>query len=532
MSYNHWFISRQKRKLTSILDALIAFSDICVGKPWSGNKDLQLMLEDTLGERNITEHGSLRARRSNEGGGGIRTLFTQMKDLGLVFCEDSNNKCRLTLVAESMIKGDISFVKAMTLQLQRYQYPSATRYSGSGSVSQEFKVHPFQFMFRLMRDARLENYISMDEMYGIVIHYAKSDSDDVYEEVVSRILKFRNGEECGFVNDDRNKTLCNIANTFFNYISLTQLVERLNSTISIRQGKEKEVDAFINGNKDFIPNSHLSENYTRKFGRGLASKDLRNFDREGAPSQKELREARIRNEFVLLSMKTPITEITSRVIESISSKTGFDSREVEIFLRANFTAGNVDDFFLAYKELAHLGREGSRSFELATVEIFRILFHMRAEHTGDLPNAPDVFVESTEQCFCGIIDNKAYKTNYTISGDHKRRMTDEYIPNYKDYGKTDKPLVFFVYIANTFGRTINAGIKSIFESTNVKGSAIPVDTFINFAQDYIELDYGHRQIKELFSKNREICTNDIEEIRPEVDEDIGMVAEPQGGYNA
>lgn len=532
MSYNHWFISRQKRRLTSILDALIAFSDICVGKPWSGNQDLQLTLEDALGERNITGHGSLRARRSNEGGGGIRTLFTQMKDLGLVFCEDLNNKCRLTLVAESMIKGDISFVKAMTLQLQRYQYPSATRLSGSGSVSQEFKVHPFKFLFRLMRDSRLRNKISMDETYGIVIHYAKSDSDEVYEDVVSRILKHRNGEECNFVNDDRNQTFRNIANTFFNYISLTQLVERENASISIRTGKENEVDAFINDVNEFIPNPHLSENYTRKFGRGLVSKDLRNFDREGMPSQREIKETRIRKEFVLLAMKTPITGITSYVIDIISNKTGFGQAEVESFLRANFTAGNVDDFFVAYKELAHLGQSGARDFELATVELFRNIFHMRSEHVGSIGNTPDVFVESLEQGVCGIIDNKAYKNNYTISGDHKRRMTDVYIPNYRVYGQTDKPLAFFVYIANSFGRTINAGIRSIFESTNIKGSAIPVDTFINFAQDYLKLEYDHRQIIELFSKNREICINDIENIRSDLTEDIGMVAEPQGDYKA
>ena len=73
MAYNHWFVSRQKRQLTTILQALVAFSDVCVGKVW--NPELQLVFEDTLGSRDITEHGNLRARRSREGGGGIRTLL-------------------------------------------------------------------------------------------------------------------------------------------------------------------------------------------------------------------------------------------------------------------------------------------------------------------------------------------------------------------------------------------------------------------------------------------------------------------------
>ena len=146
MPYKHWFVSRQKRQLTTVLNALVAFSDICVGKKWSGNTELQLAFEDELGKRAITEHGNLRARKAQQGGGGIRTLFKQMKDLGLVFTEDENNKCRLTLIGEELIKGKVSFVEAMRLQLQRYQYPSAASWSGSGSVDHSFKVHPFQFI--------------------------------------------------------------------------------------------------------------------------------------------------------------------------------------------------------------------------------------------------------------------------------------------------------------------------------------------------------------------------------------------------
>ena len=111
MPYTHWFISRQKRQLTTILQALVAYSDVCIGKVWDSK--LQIELEDVLGRRNITEHGTLRARRAGQGGGGTRTLFKQMKDLGLVFLEENNKKCRLTLVGEELVKGKISFVEAM-----------------------------------------------------------------------------------------------------------------------------------------------------------------------------------------------------------------------------------------------------------------------------------------------------------------------------------------------------------------------------------------------------------------------------------
>lgn len=533
MAYMHWFVSRQKRQLTTILQALVAYSDVCVGKVW--NHELQLDFEDVLGGREITEHGSLRARRAGQGGGGTRTLFKQMKDLGLVFLEDENKKCRLTLIGEELVKGNISFVDAMRLQLQRYQYPSAAVWSGSGSVDHSIKVHPFQFMFRLLRDERLENTLSMEEMYGIVIHRAVSDSDAVFEDIVLRIIRYRQNVTDDFVYDTDTKTYSNIANTFFNYINLTQYIDRGFKTISVRQGKEAEVDAFIEASPTFIPHPELTENYQRKYGRGKVAKDLRNFDRENALSQKELNEARIRREYVLLALKTPITGITPDIVEHVSHNTGVDEKTVERFLIQNYPHGNIDDFFLSYKELAHMGTAGARDFETATCEMFRKIFRMRAEHVGPIGNTPDVFVESTDAGYCGIIDNKAYKNGYSISGDHKRVMEDVYIPNYKTYGQTEQPLAFFTYIAGSFGSNINSQLATITRDTGVSGSAMPVDIFINLAQDYADKGYDHKFLKDIFSVNREIQLSDLQpkskafqyDFQPQ---SLGMVAEPTVPY--
>ena len=514
MAYKHWFVSRQKRQLTTILQALVAYSDMCVGKVW--DHDLQLSFEDTLGGRDITEHGSLRARRAGQGGGGTRTLFKQMKDLGLVFLEEENRKCRLTLIGEDLVKGNVSFVDAMRIQLKRYQYPSAATWSGTGSVDHSFKVHPFQFMFRLLRDSRLNNIITMEEMYGIIIHRAFSDSGEVFEDVVSRILRYRMNNTDDFIDDTDTKTYSNIANTFFNYISLTQYTDRGWKTLSIRHGKESEVDDFIETAPAFIPNPNLTENYQRKYGRGSAAMDRRNFNRENALSQRELNEARIRREYVLLALKTPITGITSDIVEYVSHNTGVDEITVERFLTQNYPYGNIDDFFLSYKELAHTGTSGAKDFELATCEMFRKIFHMKASHVGPIGNTPDVFIESSDAGFCGIIDNKAYKDGYSISGNHKRVMEDVYIPNYKSYGHTKLPLAFFTYIAGSFGSNINSQITTIFQDTGVKGSAMPVDIFINLAQDYAKRGYTHNSLRELFSVNREVSIFDLETINKRI----------------
>ena len=359
-------------------------------------------------------------------------------------------------------------------------------------------------MFRLLRDSRLNHMLTMEEMYGIVIHKAISDANDVFEDVVSRILRYRQNDTDGFIHDTATKTYSNIANTLFNYISMTQYTDRGSKTLLLRPNKKNEVDAFIEAAPSFIPHPELTENYQRAFGRGMAAMDRRNFDRDCTLSQKERNEARIRKEYVLLALKTPITGITPDVIEHVSQNTGIDERTVERYLIQTYPHGNIDDFFLSFKELAHMGTAGAADFEKATCEMFRKIFHMKAEHVGPIGNTPDVLVESAEEGFCGIIDNKAYKDGYSISGTHKRVMEDEYIPNYKKYGHTDLPLAFFTYIAGSFGGNINRQISQIVSDTGVSGSAMPVDLLINLAQDYADSGYDHRFIKEIFSVNREV----------------------------
>lgn len=507
--YQHWFVSRQKRKLTSILPALAAFSDVCVGHVWSGNDELQLKFEDELGRRDITAHGSLRARKSKSGGGGARTLFKQMKDLGLIFTEDENKKCRLTLTGEDLIKGNITFVSAMRTQLQKYQYPSAASWKGSGGIDHSFRVHPFQFLFRLLREPKLEGYLTQKEAAGIVIHYADSDSNACFERIVEMILRYRAGDLSEFIPDTSKKTYGDIANTMFNYLSLCQYTDRGTNVIMVRHGMEQAVDDFIQDNPKFIANPDLPENYIRAYGRGSYAKDLRRFDRENIPSQKELNEARIREEYVLLALRTPIKEVTPDVIAHITEKTGIDAGVVEKFLRKNYPDGNTDDFFASYRELAHMGRDGAEDFELATVELFRKIFGMKAEHVGQIGNTPDVFVESDEAGYAGIIDNKAYHRDYCISGNHLRVMEDEYIPNYKKYGHTDNPLAFYSYIAGSFGTNMNIWLARITKDTGVNGSAMPVDLLIDFAQDYQNGGYTHEDIRRVFSLNREVKLSDI-----------------------
>lgn len=237
--------------------------------------------------------------------------------------------------------------------------------------------------------------------------------------------------------------------------------------------------------------------------------DRRKFDREAPLSRREMEEARIRSEYVLLSLRTPITGVTNDLVLRIANNTGIDEITIERYLLQNFPRGDVSNFFSSYKELANMGRPGASEFELATCELFRNIFHMEAEHVGPKGNTPDVLVKSEELGFCGIIDNKSYSNGYSISGNHKRVMEMEYIHNYRSYGHTELPLAFFSYIGGSFGSSINSQIMQIVSDTGVNGSAMPVDILISIAQDYIENEYDHAFIKRVFSVGREVRLSDI-----------------------
>jgi hypothetical protein len=184
----------------------------------------------------------------------------------------------------------------------------------------------------------------------IVIHEADSDSDSCFNAVSGWIMANRKdgyiSHKCAnriAVSDDMSKeelkatkarrmAYYNIANTLCNYLSLTQFIDRGYKTISIRSGKENDVDSFIQKSPKYFSHPELTENYLRAFGRGFAAKDLRDFNRVDVKSTKALIEARIRKEYVLLALKTPITGITPDVAETISNNTALMRGPLKDFL--------------------------------------------------------------------------------------------------------------------------------------------------------------------------------------------------------
>ena len=112
-----------------------------------------------------------------------------------------------------------------------------------------------------------------------------------------------------------------------------------------------------------------------------------------------------------------------------------------------------------------------------------------------------------------------------------------HIKNVKGYGKSKYPLAFFTYIAGSFGKNINHQIQNIYRDTGVHGSAMPVDIFINMAQDYVVKGYDHNYLRRVFSVNREVKLLDLEAQKNDINlyptsnnRELSYVAESTVGY--
>lgn len=508
MEHNYWFITRQKQQLTDILPTLIAFNDICVGKKWSGNKELQLKFEDELENRGIIKSSERRSRRSGKGGGGVRTLYTQLQDLGFIFAREKDKTVQLTLVGKDLIMGSVSFVEAIKMQLKRYQYPSATRLNGIGSVSSTFKLHPFLFLLKLLLIPDINGYLTKKEIAYIVIREAKDDKVGTINKISKIILKYR---KKGIVYQ-KDKDLENSAATFCGYLEATQFIKNENRQIKIVPECLDEINKYVNDKIKFINNPEDKESYLRNYGKGNRARDARNFEKIGETGRKERLIHRVLEEYIFYSLHKPITEIDEDVLSTISQKLAISKEEVERILINNKPVVGIDNFLSRYRELAYMGKNGATDFEIATCELFRNIFKLNALHVGPKGNTPDVVVSSDDDKYCGIIDNKSYSKTYSIPGDHKRRMIDVYIPNVKDYSGINYELQFFAYISGEFKSTVEKRIMEIYKETNIPGCAVPVEIVIRFADGFVNGVYNSKHILPLFSKNKQLGLKDLNDL--------------------
>jgi hypothetical protein len=517
---NYWWVTRPKRRLNSVPEVLAKFSEISLNQEWTGRRDTHLTLEDALEEANLKRKGE----RRDQTGGGARTYQAWLTSLGLLFTHEATKNLKLTLAGEAIMAGD-SPVAILKEQILKYQFPSSYSLSRNINVSPRFKIRPFRFIFKLLLDTRLDG-LAEEEIAKVVIVEAENETEKCYEHIVERILTFREkGDKClekdffekyppskGDVNEQNPfGNLGDIANTIINWVEYTQLAKRDEDDKKLRIMPEKinEATAIIAETPNFIDRPEQQEYFQRKYGLDPKhKKDTRNLTETKTITAKIIEEHKIKQAFILEALKSPISKITSAIIDKIVETTGIEEKTVEEYLCKNYPQGAIGSFMTEYFEMAFKGRDEAIDFEKATAEIFMSVMGFDTVHTGSLGLTPDVLVLSDEENFCGIIDNKAY-SKYSISNDHHNRMVTNYIKGINNYYDGKLPLSFFSYIAGGFGQNINSQIKNISNASSVHGSAITVSNIINLVEKYNINNYTHSDIKRLFTLDRLVLLSDL-----------------------
>lgn len=515
---NYWWVTRPKRKLNSIPEVLAAFSSVALAAQWTGDRNIHIAFEEELERAGLKRIGQ---RRDQSGSGG-RTYQAWLSSLGLIFIQDGTGIPYLTLAGEAIMEGR-SPVEVLKGQVLKYQIPSP--HSIKTNVSDKFKVHPFIFLLRLLMDSRL-GYLTEEEIAKVVMTEAVNETDKCYEDVVRRVLAFRNyGDDSlaedflethtsstGRVNYDcPYRHLTDTANTLVNWLEYIQLIARDSGRVCIPDEKRSEVESTLSKKWPFIPQPENHEFFQRKYGIDpWHIKDTRNLLNTKTVSSKAIDTQRIRQAFIAYSMRKPVAGITPDLIISIAGSTGTDRLLVEQTLYKEYPHGAVGGFLAGYYEMAFKGRDEAVDFEKATTSIFHDIFDFNAMHLGQTgsKSAPDILLLSDSEGYQAIVDNKAYSC-YSISGDHHNRMVHNYIGNISNYSDSTYPVGFFTYIAGGFINTIDKQLQAEVDACGVPGSGITVGNFIKMVEKHQEKPYTHGDLRKIFGLGRQITLSDI-----------------------
>ena len=515
---NYWWVTRPKRNLTPVPSVLATIVSTAYHKEWSGAREAHLVLEESFEQRGIKRVGE----RRDQTGGGARTYVAWLKSLGLLFSKD--NRLELTLAGQAIFNGENPY-PIISNQVLKYQFPSSYSISRGVNVSERFRIHPFIFLLRLLRDNRI-NHLTQEEIAKIVIVEAENNSDKCFEHVVSRIRQFRDyGDSClesdfadkyapskGGRNGNIFGHLLDTANTFINWLDYTRLISRETSSIKVAKDKVDIVDEILSQPRHLLKNYEDQESFQRAYGLDPAhKKDTRTLTSSAVTiSTRIMKESLVSNAFISEAAKRPITAISHDLIVNIANSTGLAETEVADIVCQKFpnTEGLLGGFLANYREMAFSSKDRATEFEIATTRIFNEVFGFTSKHVGPIGLTPDVLILSDSARYAGIFDNKAYR-EYSISNDHRNRMIHNYIEDFQTYCKETFPLAFFSYIAGGFGTNIDSQISSITAETSVCGSAIKVDYLIKMIETHPTRNYTHEEIRRIFSVGRQVQYSDL-----------------------
>ena len=546
----YWWMSRPHRKLNRVPKSLSAFAEVAVGQRWTGNRDLQIAFEQRIEGIDIKRQGKHLERASGRGGSGGRTHAALLYSLGLFLFHhqdaESPEEVQLTSAGQGLIEKEDA-LPILRRQVLAYQFPSAFSISSRVDVDRRFCLRPFVALLKLLRDTRVNGYLTDREIAACVIGYMNSHSNRAVDDAVGRVLDFRLFGVSGLPGDfaetlkpptskiefsadeliKSGKPLGDIANTAVQWLRYTGLAgvvpgHELGAeekwVTSITPEMFDEIDSAIaEWDGKLLP---MPESSSTKFEAAEAAKAFqRTYGVEndttrdqitlGAISDRpegERTASLVADALNHLYSTQAVTSPSADMVEKVVSHSGIDRSLVEETLLTLISSPRVGMSALLdrYERMCFAGTEGALEFEMATEMLMADVFGLSASRIGQTGAVAGI--EIWAETWAGIIDTKAYPA-YDLPRSHQLRVSSDRLPGYS--GKIHgRQLEFFLYLAGGFADSIDEKLRYLIDRSGVPGAAISIRT-LKFLVDQYPGALGHHDLQVLWSVGREITIQDV-----------------------
>jgi hypothetical protein len=569
MPYNTWWVTRPRRYLNPIPEAIKIFANY-VGEEWLTGSAVQLDFEDELVKAGLKGTGGKRDKR----GSGARTWAAWLKMWGLWFREHQTRTIQLTLCGDALVKEQ-NPVPLLTKQVLTFQYPAPYFREGRATINPDFRIHPYRFILELLLNEEI-NELTEEELSRIVIftktkkefsskikeilrfrkkpvftdvlnlYYKYSKEMYGLERRVKRIIGIDNRIErdiidaivkgIGSSKDMIQRTIEkesrferdfgtaeereSIANTMVNHLEYTQLIERERGPESCFYIKDKEtVKKLLERYPErFIPihqraNPLLSEElFQRQYGLDLfRQKDMKRLTEVPVVPKGELAKRKIIRIYEDIQSHKPTTELSTELFDKISKRAGCPFEQVEEIISRGVPPPSLKAYEKRFLELSTSGLKGWNEFQEVSTNLFGEKgFGFIAKNISHEGREPDILlIAIVDDEYVAIIDVKAGpKFSLPV-----RPKMCEYIEKYKRYNHQGKilDLAFYLYLAGGFKGKMNI-VEKISNPTGIKGSFITSENIIRLLRKHKQAPISQAKLKKLFTTDREVTVSDIERI--------------------
>lgn len=483
-----WMFPRNIRdiapwKLYKILKVLLQCEDI---NQYSGAE--QQMMYRLLEESGIKKEAKTRDKNP----GGMRTYYSQLETLGLIFKQENSKAYAYTIAGET-IANEENLLGVLQYQLLRHQYPSAYGLGQNVRIDPRMRVKPFLFILKLLHDSRLCKYLTN---YDVVFPVIYGHNSDCYEYVLEKIQKFREQNDFKSVvdnweidlytprgNADKSiNNICDIANTAINYLKATNLV-LTSGTIQGRtqyvfnSAYEELYNSFLKEENSFLKIKDKSDNesFQRAYGRYKKEKDNRNISECSNQTKVSPTLQFATFKYVEYLNNHLFDDDTNQFVAEMATYGISEKDSVSAIDRLSPRKHSLQEN--TYFDYAFSGGTHSNEFEQATTDLLKMLGFSDSQWIGRKKsksnwrgNFPDIFIKKTGTIDCGLADTKA-SSSYSLGHDDMLKMKETYVHTNEEIEKGSK-LIYFVYISGGYRGDINNSLNQLSNATKIPVTAV------------------------------------------------------------